>query len=179
MPVLIECLHPAIAGLDGELAPEALGLEHLLPVFGAVDFAILNVEAASANRLVTLHTEEAVHVEGVFNGVNHLPNNGVSALATARGQVLLIVLLTVEVGLLLHESDAHQLHPALRVGAHEVAGAPGLLQRSDERTSDGHPTSVTDGDTAASSSRHALGLTGTSKLHLPGSCGNPRGPCAA
>ena len=40
--------------------------------FLTVHFAFLNMEAAGANGLVTLHADEAVHVVRVLHRVNHL-----------------------------------------------------------------------------------------------------------
>jgi len=84
MPVLVQCLDPAIAGLYGELAPVALGLEHGLPVFLAVILAFLHVEATTSYRLAAVSAQEALRMVGVLQGVHTLPHDCVAALAAAR-----------------------------------------------------------------------------------------------
>ena len=56
------------------------------------------------------------------------PNDGVVALLAARGHVLLIVPLTIQVASLLHKANVDQLDAALGVGADEVVRAPAVAQ---------------------------------------------------
>jgi len=138
VPVFIESLDPPIARFNGELATKALSLEKLGPVFLAVDLALLDVEASGANGDAAADTREAVHVERVLHRVNYFPDDCVPALAAARGKILLVVFLTVQLARLLHKANVNELSAARRVAAAEVVRAERLLQRRDERTSDSH-----------------------------------------
>jgi len=177
VPVFIESLYPAIAGLNRELATIALSLEHLGPVFLTVDLALFNMEAARADGYTTLHAHEAVHVERVLHGVHDFPDDRIAAFSAARGQELLVVRLAVELVALLHKADVNELGAARRVRAIEVIRAPGLFQRVDERTSDSDAARVAHGDASCSAhSRHALGVTHATQLHLTRASGDGRRP---
>lgn len=140
VPVFVESLYPAIAGLNRELASIALSLEHLGPVFLTVDLALLNMEAAGADGYATLDAHEAVHVERVLHGIHHFPDDRTAALSAARCQKLLVVALAIELVALLHKANVNELGAARRVRAIEVVRTPGLFQRVDERTSDSDAT---------------------------------------
>ena len=70
------------------------------------------------------------------NHVNYThSNNGTSTLATVRSEVQLIVLLTEQLSLFLHEPTVHEWHMAVRIGTDEMIWTPGLIQCRYERTS--------------------------------------------
>lgn len=62
-------------------------------------------------------------------------NDGTSTFATVWSKVELIVLLTKQLSLLLHEANVHQRRAAVRIGTDEVVGTPSFIQRRYERTS--------------------------------------------
>jgi len=138
VPVFIESLDPPIARFNGELATKALSLEKLGPVFLAVDLALLDVEASGANGDAAADTREAVHVERVLHRVNYFPDNLLSALATGRCQVHLIIALAVELSTFLHKTHTHQITSALGVCTAEVGRAPGAVKGGNVWTPDSH-----------------------------------------
>jgi len=62
--VVVEGLHPPVAGLDREATGNALGGEQLVPVFLTVRQAVLQVEGAVSKDLVAVGAGEALGVEG-------------------------------------------------------------------------------------------------------------------
>ena len=97
MVVVVEGLHPAVAGLDGEAAGDALGREQLVPVWGetkncahdnnknnknnkadlgpsaltvlAVGQAVLQVEGGVGEDLPAVGADEALGVERAVHGL--------------------------------------------------------------------------------------------------------------
>lgn len=153
--VVVQGLHPLVAGFDGESAGEALGREQFVPVGFAVRVAFLQEERAVAEQLATVGTLEALRMELLADGVQAVSlwntfveksvflivdlfrtnlNSGV-ALAADGGQELLEAVLAVQVTLLLHESDVGQRAFAVAVVADEVIRAPDAAESGDEWTS--------------------------------------------
>jgi len=177
MPVLIKSLNPTIARLNGELTTVALSLEHRLPIFFTVRLAIFHVEGTLADLAAALHAKETLGMVGVLQGIHALPHDGVSALLAARSEVLLVIFLAEQLTLLLNEADPDEGRLAVRVGAEEVIGAPGLVQGQHKRSSDGDAAGGAHGDASAvASGTHALGLTSASGSHRTGSRGDTRLP---
>lgn len=135
VPVLIECLDPTVARLNGELTSITLSLEHHCPVFGTVYLAIFIVKTASAYWLVALAAEKTAHVKGVLHCIHHFSYNGTPTVAAVRSKVQLIVLLTEQLAFLLHKPTVHQWRTAVRIGTDEVVRTPGLIQRRYKWTS--------------------------------------------
>lgn len=67
--VVVQCLHPTIAGLNGEAASIALGGEELIPIGLAVGVAILQEKGRVAKDLAALAAREALRMEVLANGV--------------------------------------------------------------------------------------------------------------
>lgn len=67
--VVVQCLHPTIAGLNGEATSIALGGEELIPIGLAVGIAILQEEGRVAKDLAALAAREALRMEVLANGV--------------------------------------------------------------------------------------------------------------
>lgn len=147
--VVVQRLHPLIAGLDGEATREALGREQLVPVGLAVGIALLQEERAVAEQLTAVGALEALWVELLTDGVEAVALHSGVALAADRGQELLEAVLAVQVTLLLDEADVGQLTLAVGVVADKVVRAPDATQRGDEWTSDLLTAAATQWDTAA------------------------------
>ena len=64
------------------------------------------------------------------------PHDAIAALLAARGKVLLVILLTEELALLLHEAYANEGSLAVGVGAMEVVRAPSLVHGQHKGTSE-------------------------------------------
>lgn len=67
--VVVQGLHPLVAGFDGESAGEALGREQFVPVGFAVRVAFLQEERAVAEQLAAVGTLEALRMELLADGV--------------------------------------------------------------------------------------------------------------
>merc|ERR1719187_3220008 len=139
-------LHPAVAGLDGEVAAHALGGEQIVPVFFAVGQAVLEVEGARAEDAATVRAAEALGVELLAHGVQAVSFDSLAALIADGREVLFVADLAVQASLLLHEAHVDQRLLALLRGAHEAAGAPGLAQGTHEGAPDLSHAVGADGD---------------------------------
>jgi hypothetical protein len=169
MPVLVQCLNPSIARFDRELTTVTLGLEHQRPILWTIDGSVFIVEASGSNRLMAFAAEEAVHVEGVLQCVDHFANDGTAALAAFRCEVLFVVPFAVELTLFLDEPDVDEWHSACGISTDEVIRAPGLVQRRNERTSDGRSALIADGYPGSSDGgRQRPGISSLANLHLAG-----------
>jgi hypothetical protein len=142
MPVLVECLDPAIAGFNWELTTIALSLEHGGPIFRAVDLAVLIVEATCTYWLMALTAQEATHVEGVLHCINHFPDNCTAAFSTPWCEILFIILFTIQLSLLFNKSNVNEWCMAVRIGADEMIWAPSLVKSRYEWTPDGCSTAI-------------------------------------
>lgn len=132
--VVVQRLHPLIAGLDGEATREALGREQLVPVGLAVGIALLQEERTVAEQLTAVGALEALRVELLTDGVEAVALYSGVALVADRGQELLEAVLAVQVTLLLDEADVGQLTLAVGVVADKVVRAPDATQCRDEWT---------------------------------------------
>lgn len=149
--VVVQGLHPLVAGFDGESAGEALGREQFVPVGFAVRVTFLQEERAVAEQLATVGTLEALRMELLADGVQAVSLNSGVALAADGGQELLEAVLAVQVTLLLHESDVGQRAFAVAVVADEVIRAPDAAESGDEWTSDLLTAAATQWNTASGS----------------------------
>lgn len=147
--VVVQRLHPLVAGLDGESAGEALGREQLVPVGLAVRVTLLQEERAVAELLAAVRALEALRVELLADGVEAVALHAGVALAADRGQELLEAVLAVQVTLLLDEADVGQRALAVAVVADEVIRAPDATQSGDEWSSDLLTAAATQWDTTA------------------------------
>lgn len=147
--VVVQRLHPLVAGLDGESAGEALGREQLVPVGLAVRVTLLQEERAVAELLAAVGALEALRVELLADGVEAVALHAGVALAADRGQELLEAVLAVQVTLLLDEADVGQRALAVAVVADEVIRAPDATQSGDEWSSDLLTAAATQWDTTA------------------------------
>lgn len=134
--VVVQGLHPLVTGFDGESAGEALGREQLVPVSFAVGIALLQEERAVAEQFAAVGTLEALRMELLADGVQAVTLHSGVALAADGGQELLETVLTVQISLLLYESDVGQRAFAVAVVADEVVRAPDAAEGGDEWTSD-------------------------------------------
>lgn len=134
--VVVQGLHPLVAGFDGESAGEALGGEQLVPVGFAVGIAFLQEERAIAEQFSAVGTLEALRVELLADGVQAITLDSLVALAAHWGQELLEAVLAVQIALLLDESDVSQRALAVGIVADEVIRAPDASEGGDEWTSD-------------------------------------------
>lgn len=130
--VVVQGLHPLVAGFDGESAGEALGREQFVPVGFAVGIALLQEERAVAEQLAAVRTLEALRMELLADGVQAVTLHSGVALAAHGGQELLEAVLAVQVTLLLHEADIGQRALAVAVVADEVVRAPDAAEGGDE-----------------------------------------------
>jgi len=62
--VVVEGLHPSVAGLDREAAGDALGREQLVPILFAVWEPVLEVKGRVGEDLAAVGAHEALGVEG-------------------------------------------------------------------------------------------------------------------
>lgn len=69
MVVVVERLHPSVAGLNGEPARHALGREELVPVLLAVRQPVLEVEGGVGEDLAAVGAHEALGVERAVHGL--------------------------------------------------------------------------------------------------------------
>uniref|UniRef100_A0A2M3ZQS7 Putative secreted peptide n=1 Tax=Anopheles braziliensis TaxID=58242 RepID=A0A2M3ZQS7_9DIPT len=134
--VVVQRLDPFVTGLDREAAGEALGREQIVPVLLAVRIALLEEERAVAELLAAVRALEALRMELLANGIQAIALNSAIALRAQRGQKLLEAVLTVQVTLLLDESDVGQRTLAVGVVANEVIRAPDASQCRDEWSCD-------------------------------------------
>lgn len=134
--VVVQGLHPLVAGFDGESAGEALGREQFVPVGFAVGIALLQEERAVAEQLAAVRALEALRMELLADGVQAVTLHSGVALAAHGGQELLEAVLAVQVTLLLHEADVGQRALAVAVVADEVVRAPDAAEGGDEWASD-------------------------------------------
>lgn len=134
--VVVQGLHPLVAGFDGESAGETLGGEQLVPVGFAVGIAFLQEERAVSEQLSAVGTLEAIRMELLADGIQAITLDSGVALAAERGQELLEAVLAVQIALLLDESDVGQRAFAVAVVADEVIRAPDASESGDEWTSD-------------------------------------------
>jgi len=134
--VVVEGLHPPVAGLDREATGNALGGEQLVPVFLTVRQPILQVEGAVSKDLVAVGAGEALGVEGGRHRLQAVPSYFFSALAAVRSKETTIAILTVKLAFFLNKADVLEGLPAGLHGAEEVVRTPGLPHRRDERTLD-------------------------------------------
>lgn len=132
--VVVQGLHPLVAGFDGEPTGEALGREQFVPVGFAVGIALLQEERAVAEQFAAVGTLEALRVELLADGVQTITLHSGVALAADGGQELFEAVLTVQVTLLLHESDVGQRAFAVAVVADEVVWTPDTTESGDEWT---------------------------------------------
>lgn len=146
--VVVQGLHPLVAGFDGESAGEALGGEQFVPVGFAVGIAFLQEERTISEQLSAVGTLEALRVELLADGVQAISLDSDVALAAERGQELLEAVLAVQVALLLDESDVGQRAFAVGVVTDEVIRAPDAAESGDEWTSDLLVAAATQWDTA-------------------------------
>lgn len=147
--VVVQGLHPLVAGFDGESAGEALGREQFVPVGFAVRVTFLQEERAVAEQLATVGTLEALRMELLADCVQAVSLNSGVALAADGGQELLEAVLAVQVTLLLHESDVGQRAFAVAVVADEVIRAPDAAESGDKWTSDLLTAAATQWNTAS------------------------------
>lgn len=61
--VVVEGLHPSVAGLDREAAGDALGREQLVPILLAIGQPVLEVEGRVGEDLAAVGAHEALRVE--------------------------------------------------------------------------------------------------------------------
>lgn len=134
--VIVQGLHPFVAGFDGESAGEALGGEQFVPVGFAIGIAFLQEERAISEQLSAVCTLEALRVELLADGVQAVTLDSGVALAAQGGQELLEAVLAIQIALLLDESDVGQRTLAVGVVADEVIRAPDAAKSGDERTCD-------------------------------------------
>jgi len=127
VPVLVECLHPAIAGFDRKLTSSALSLEHDLPILFTIHFAVFDVEASTTDRLVTLWAQEATRAERVVQGIHALPHDFSSTFSALWSEVFLVILLTQKLASLFDEAHAEQRTFTVGVWAVETARTPRLV----------------------------------------------------
>jgi len=67
--VVVEGLHPSVAGLDREAAGDALGREQLVPILLAVRKPVLEVERRIGEDLAAVSAHEALRVERAAHGL--------------------------------------------------------------------------------------------------------------
>lgn len=132
--VVVQGLHPLVAGLDGESAGKALGREQLVPVGLAVRVAFLQEERTVSEQLSAVGTLEALRMELLADGVQAITLDSGVALAAEWGQELLEAVLAVQITLLLDESNVGQRALAVGVVADEVIRAPDASESGDEWT---------------------------------------------
>lgn len=146
--VVVQGLHPLVAGLDGEPAGEALGREQFVPVGFAVGIALLQEERAVAEQFAAVGTLEALRVELLADGVQTITLHSGVALAADGGQELFEAVFTVQVTLFLHESNVSQWAFAVAVVADEVVRTPDATEGGNEGTSDLLTAAATQWNTA-------------------------------
>lgn len=146
--VVVQGLHPLVAGLDGEPAGEALGREQFVPVGFAVGIALLQEERAVAEQFAAVGTLEALRVELLPDGVQTITLHSGVALAADGGQELFEAVFTVQVTLFLHESNVSQRAFAVAVVADKVVRTPDATEGGDEGTSDLLTAAATQWNTA-------------------------------
>lgn len=79
--VVVQGLHPLVAGLDGESAGKALGREQLVPVGFAVRVAFLQEERTVSEQLSAVGTLEALRMELLADGIQAITLDSGVALA--------------------------------------------------------------------------------------------------
>uniref|UniRef100_A0AAG5D770 Uncharacterized protein n=1 Tax=Anopheles atroparvus TaxID=41427 RepID=A0AAG5D770_ANOAO len=162
--VVVQGLHPLVAGLDGESAGKALGGEQIVPVLLAVGIAFLEEERAVAELLAAVRALEALRMELLADGIQAI------ALRARRCQELLEAVLAVQVSLLLDETDVGQRTLAVSVVADEVIRTPDASQCGNEWTS-ANQSNKTQWHTATGSNR--LVHHATSTVRGGGGAGRP------
>jgi len=129
----VDGLHPAIAGLDRELARHALGRVQLIPVSLTIRATFFEEECRVAKRLMAVGAHEALGMPLLVNCVQAVPCDGATALGATWSHVLFEADLAIFGTFLLDESDFEQLATTVIVGADKVVRTPGQSNGQYER----------------------------------------------
>ena len=148
MPQLTNGLVKVIASFNRKLTARALlgkqGREILLTVW----VAVLHVKSARAQLGLAVVAEEALGMEGLFEGVDTLAHDARLALVAAGREVELEIALTVQAALLLHEARVLQADATARLRAHKVIGTEDLADGAYEGAADERVAGVARGHVA-------------------------------
>lgn len=96
--------------------------KQVVVVLFTVRLSILHVKHVASDWLMAGHTDETVHMPGLFQGIHDFPQNLLVAAGAGGSEELLIAMFAVHLALLLHKSTVYQ--GGVAVSTVEFLGVP-------------------------------------------------------